>query len=304
MYIADMHCDSLSCVSEECGLVNLYNTSKAHPQLQFFAYFSEKKNDPPSMRRKRLMHYYNIYLAECERLGLLNVVSGRDLFSAEETSKNAGMFTIEGGGGLFADSPELDILARGGLRVLGMAWDTNELSAGAFEKDDVGLTDEGRKMVARCAELGIIIDTSHLSDRAFYEVFDESPFPHIATHSNFREICSSKRNLTRDMARRIASRGGVIGINLYPQFLNDNATAEIDDVIRHIDYALELFGCDQNIGFGFDIDGTSGRYPQGLDEKSSIHDRVLERLTARYGDKTTERIAGLNVLDFLKQNMI
>lgn len=304
MYIADMHCDSLSLVSEERGLTNLYNFSQRNPMLQFFAHFSPKGEVSPEARRRKLMSSYNIYLSECERLGLVNAVSGRDLFFVTEESKNAAMFTVEGGAGLFWDSPELDTLARAGLRVLGIAWDTNELACGAWEKDDTGLTEEGKKMVLRCSELGIIIDLSHLSDRAFYEVFELSPLPHIATHSNYREICHSKRNLTRDMAKRIASRGGVIGINLYPPFLKDGGVADARDVLRHIDYALDLFGSDENIGLGFDIDGIDGNYPIGIDESGSIHDRVIELISIKYGEKTVERIAGLNVIDFLKNNLI
>ena len=304
MYIADMHCDSLSLVSEDRGLLNSYNFSAKNPQLQFFAHFSPRGDELPETRRRRLMNSYNIYLSECQRLGLLNVVSGRDLFFATEESKNAAMLSVEGGAGLFADSPELDVLARGGLRVLGMAWDKNELSAGAWDTDDTGLTEEGKKMVLRCSELGIILDVSHLSDRAFYEVFELSPLPHIATHSNYRDVCQSKRNLTRDMAKRIAARGGVIGINIYPPFLKDGGEADARDILRHVDYALDLFGTDKNIGFGFDIDGTDGKYPAGVDENQSIHDRVAELINLKYGEKTAERIAGLNVIDFLKNNLI
>ena len=304
MYIADMHCDSLSVVSEERGLISAYNFSGKHPMLQFFAHFSPKADALPELRRKKLMAAYNVYLAECERLGLLNLVSGRNVFDFAEQEKSAAMFTVEGGAGLFADSRELDILARGGLRVLGLAWDTNELSAGAWDEDDTGLTEEGVKMVLRSSELGIILDASHLSDRAFYEILEISPFPLVATHSNYRDVCNSKRNLTRDMARRIASRGGVIGVNLYPPFLNESGVAGAEDVFRHIDYALDLFGCDENIGLGFDIDGVSGHYPRGIDESQSIHDRVVEWLNIKYGQKTAERIAGINVIDFLKNNLI
>ncbi len=304
MYISDMHCDSLSRVSVGGGLSNLYNLSNKSPQLQFFAHFSPKGSESCEIRRKKLMAAYNTYLFECARLGFVNVDSKGDLCFATENSRCAAMFTVEGGAGLFTDSPELDVLVRGGMRVFGMAWDTNELSCGAWDAYDTGLTEEGRKMVLRCAELGIILDTSHLSDRAFYEVFEISGQPHIATHSNYREVCSSKRNLTRDMARRIASRGGVIGINLYPPFLNEGGVADVTDIFRHIDYALDLFGSDENIGFGFDIDGVNGNYPREIDESQSIHDRVVELINIKYGQKTAERIAGLNVINFLKNNLI
>ena len=302
MYVVDMHCDSLSRVSGERGLITSYNFSKKLPQLQFFAHFSPKGKDTPEARRKKLMHAVNVYLSECERIGLCRVTGGKDVFDVTDNALPAAMLTLEGGGGLFADSPELDTLVKAGLSVLGMAWDNNELSACAWDEIDTGLTVEGRKMVERCTELGIILDVSHLSDRAFYETFDLSPVPHIATHSNFREVCSSKRNLTRDMAKMIAKRGGVIGINLYPPFLS-GTDADVNDILRHIDYGLELLG-DRNIGFGFDIDGTDGMYPEGIDSENSIHDQVIDLLLSRYSAETVERIAGLNVIDFLKDNLI
>ena len=304
MYVADMHCDSLSNVSDEVGLVNSYNLSKKYPNLQFFAHFSPKRENTPEQRRKRLMRDLNVYLYECERLGLVNIRSGRDLFSATDSKISAAMFTVEGGGGLFADSPELETLIKAGLSVLGLAWDNNELSASAFDDIDTGLTDEGIKMVKKCSECGIILDVSHLSDRAFYEVFELSSLPHIATHSNFREVTNAKRNLTRDMAKMIADRGGVIGLNLYPPFLKDGGDAHITDAIRHIDYGLELLG-ERHLALGCDIDGTDGLYPRGIDPvSSSIHDQLIDMLLSRYSSEVVERIAGLNVIDFLKDNLI
>ena len=302
MFISDMHCDTLTDVDSERGLINAYNTSKRYPFLQFFAHFSKKGVEEAPSRRKRLMNAFNVFIEETERLGLMRISSAKDLFDAEEQGRSAAMFTVEGGGGLFADSPELLTLANAGLSVLGMAWDKNELSASAYEDVDEGLTDEGRKMALRCGELGIILDVSHLSDRAFWELFELSPMPHIATHSDFRDLCGAKRNLTRDMALKIASRGGVIGVNLYPPFLRDGEDVDINDIIRHVDYGLELVGEDC-MAFGLDIDGTDGKYPLGISLSDSIHDQVTDALLARYSSTVVEKIAGKNVIDFLKGNL-
>lgn len=303
MYVVDMHSDSLSEVSGERGLLNSYNVSSEYPHLQFFAHYSSASGKAPEQRRRALIRAFDVYLYECERLGIKRILEGRDVFSAVECGGVASLFSVEGGGGLFADSPELSSLAGAGLSVLGMAWDTNELATGALDGDDRGLTDEGRKMAERCSELGITLDVSHLSDRSFYELFEVSPMPHIATHSNFRSICPSRRNLTLDMAKMIASRDGVIGINLYPPFLNESGDASLDDVIRHIDYGLENLG-EGCIGFGFDIDGTTGKYPIDIDTKRSIHDQVINRLISEYSSSVAERVAGLNVIEFLKNNLM
>ena len=304
MYIVDMHCDSLLTVSGERGLVNEYNFSSKYPHLHFVPNFCPNKNRAPVERRAQVIRALDTYLWECDRLKLRRVLSGRDLFGLEagDVSRSV-LLSLEGGGGLFADSTELSVLRDAGLLVFGPAWDNNELSASAFDDIDTGLTEKGRAIIDKCSEIGIIIDVSHMSDKAFYETFEISPMPHLATHSNFRDVCSAQRNLTSDMARKIALRGGVIGINLYPEFLSDSGDADTEDIIRHIDYGLELLGEDY-IGFGFDIDGTSGKYPRGISPDSSIHDQVVDLLLSRYSASVVEKIAGKNVIEFLKNNII
>ncbi len=295
-----MHCDSLLTVSGERGLVSAYNFSSANPQLQFVAQFVPKHGASAEERRRRLIHYLNVYLYECERLGLMKVRCGRDVFHAVDNELRSVMLTLEGGGGLFADSPELDTLHEAGLSVLGLSWDDNELAASAWTKCDTGLTAEGKKLALRCNELGIILDVSHLSDKSFYDLFDASGMPVLATHSNFREVCASPRNLTRDMARLVASRGGVIGLNLAPEFLSDSGRAEREDILRHVDYALSMLG-DTHLGFGCDIDGVD--LPEWISTEASVHEQLCDLLLSHYSASTVERIAGLNVIEFLKDNL-
>ena len=302
MYIADLHCDSLLTVSATQGLINEYNFSREYPQLQLTAAFIPKGNETPEERRRRLMRFMDIYIAECSRLDLVNVTTCHDLAFAVTVEKRAAMFTVEGGGGLFADSEELRNLYRMGLRLLGPIWDTNELGCSAWEKNDTGLTEEGKSLIERCSEMGIIIDVSHMSDKSFYDTLEISGYPVIATHSNLRDVYPSRRNLTLDMARRIASRGGVIGLNLYPDFLADEGMADVEAIYRQVDYALDKLGED-TLAYGLDIDGTDGKYPQGFTTSSSIHDRLTEALSTRYGDRIAEKIAGENAINFLKSNL-
>ena len=301
MYIVDMHCDSLLTVSGEQGFVNNYNFSNKYPQLQFAAEFVPKRDGAPEARRARIKELCNAYLYECERLFLPRIMSGKDVFDAEARGGRSVLLSIEGGGGLFADSPELDVLYGAGLCVLGMAWDDNELSASAWTRNDYGLTEAGVALAKRCADMGIVLDVSHLSDKAFYDTLEVCPMPLLATHSNFREVTPSARNLTLDMAKKIVARGGVIGLNLYPDFLAESG-ADTDDILRHVDYALENLG-ENALGFGFDIDGTSGQYPRGITASHSIHEQVIDLLLSHYSYSVVERIAGLNVLDFLKNNL-
>ncbi len=299
MYIVDMHCDTSGKVFLGESFVNEYNFSRKYPQLQFAAMFDKSaKNSTPEERRAYSVECEGRLTAAFEREGIGRVFAASDIGAA----KRSVILSIEGGGGLFADSPELNRLYERGLRVFGIAWDGNELAASAYDENDTGLTEAGVKMVKRLSELGIIIDVSHLSDRSFYDVLNVTDSPVIATHSNFRDVCAHSRNLTRDMAKEILSRKGVIGLNLYPPLLSPSGDAVLEDIFAHIDYALSAFGEDI-LGFGFDIDGTSGRYPLGLDESGSIHDRVAEQLTVRYGERLAAKICGENILSFLKRNI-
>ena len=301
MQIVDMHCDSLLKVSDKRGLVTEYNVSKKNSHLQFFAAFCPKANQAPEVRRQKIMSMLNTYLYECQRLGIHRITSGKELFDAEREEGLYSILTLEGGGGLFADSDELVTLKNAGLAVLGLAWDKNELASSAFDDIDDGLTEEGVRMIDKCSELGIIVDVSHLSDKSFYEALEISKLPLLATHSNFRELCSSPRNLTRDMAQKIAARGGVIGLNLYPSFLNDSKNATKDDILRHVGYGLDLLG-DSALGFGFDIDGIE-KYPDGFRMDESIHDSVVDLLLSHYSAETVRKLASLNVINFLKNNL-
>ena len=302
MYIVDTHCDSLIRVNSERGLINPHNISSKYPHLQLFAEFVPANGMLPEYRRRQIFRYLDIYIAECQRLDILPVRDCQELNYAIEHGMKASILSIEGGGGLFADSDELDTLYRMGLRVMGLCWDTNELATSAWDKVDNGLTEAGLKMVDTLSSYGIVIDVSHLSDKSFYDVVERTAYPVIATHSNFRDVCSSPRNLTLDMARRIANRGGIIGLNIYPAFLNDSGRADKSDIFRHVDYCLDKLGEDV-LCFGCDIDGTDGEYPDGFSENESIHDTLVDILLERYSSGVVEKIAGLNAINFFKGNL-
>lgn len=301
MYIVDTHCDSLLKVNADNGLINPHNISAKHPQLQLFAAFTSAEGKPAEQRRRRTFGLLEVYIAECQRLGIMPVRDCQELNYAIGHGLGSAIFSIEGGGGLMPGCKEIDTLYRMGMRVMGLCWDSNELATSAWDKDDRGLSADGMAMVDILSSYGVIIDVSHLSDRSFYDVLERTAYPVIATHSNFRDVCDSKRNLTLDMARRIAMRGGIIGLNLYPAFLGPSGRADKDDIYRHVDYALTNLGEDV-LCFGCDIDGVEA-YPCEFNEGESIHDTLIDILLSRYTQSVVEKIAGLNAINFFKGNL-
>ena len=302
MFVADMHCDTLMLAGSGSRLVKKYNVSERYPFLQFFANFHSADGKTPEERRVQTFKTLELFESLSEAEGLFRIYSAADVREAFSSGKRSALFSIEGGGGLLSSSGELSELYRRGLRVLGPIWDDNELGASAYAKVDTGLTEEGKKLILRAIDMGIIIDCSHMSDRGFHQLCELTDKPFLATHSNYRTCTNSPRNLTDDMARELSCRGGLAGINIYPPFLSDTASATVDDILRHADYALEHFG-ERFVAFGGDIDGTDGRYPSPLSERESIHDALIDAFLKRYPERVVRRIAGENVMEFLIKNL-
>jgi membrane dipeptidase len=92
----------------------------------------------------------------------------------------------------------------------------------AFE----GLTPFGKKVIAAMNEMGIIVDLSHVHESTFWAVLKESKRPPIASHSDAAALCATPRNLTDDQIKAIADKGGMIGINFFPGFLDKQYLTE------------------------------------------------------------------------------
>ena len=287
MYVIDFHCDSIGLAPP---LVKNYNFSQKYSQLQTVALFDTDGT--------KTFDYINTF-KECVKTENLNFVK---TFDNIKTDCHSVMLSVEGGTVL--ETHSLKSLYDEGVRIVGLAWYSNALAkSNRLENDetDTGLTDFGKRIVGEGNGLGVIFDVSHLSDKSFWDTYELSKKPVIATHSNFRALCPHSRNLTDDMAKAIIKSGGVIGLNLYPDFVGVNPTA--DTLFEHIDHALSL-GAQNALGFGFDIDGTDGLYVSPLDENGSIHDRVIELMLKHgYSDALVEKIAYKNFLEFLKNNI-
>lgn len=85
-----------------------------------------------------------------------------------------------------------------------------------------GLSPFGREVIAKMNAMGMMIDVSHISDESFWDVLEYSAAPVVATHSCCRALCNHPRNMTDEMIVALAQRGGLIQINFYPAFLDDN----------------------------------------------------------------------------------
>ena len=170
-------------------------------------------------------------------------------------------------------------------------------SCATAEKRWHGLSPFGREVVAEMNRLGMLVDVSHISDEAFYDVLECSTRPVVATHSCCRALASHPRNMTDDMIRALAAKGGVIQINFYPYFLIDGyeegqPAPSYKVVADHIDHVVKLVGID-HVGIGSDFDGIEVA-PEGLEDASMMPTLFDELRRRGYSQEDLDKIASGN----------
>ena len=187
------------------------------------------------------------------------------------------------------------------FKSLCLTWNyRNEIADGVFESESRGgLTLFGKEVVKNMNSLGMLIDLSHISERGFWDVMELSKQPVITSHSNAKKICSHIRNLHDEQIMAIKNNGGVIGINLCPDFLSDNKDAYLKDIIKHIEYIVGLTGID-HIGLGADFDGIDS-LPKDINGVEDIYKIADELLKLNYSNEDVEKFLGKNFLRIIKE---
>lgn len=175
-----------------------------------------------------------------------------------------------------------------GLRSLGPVWSrANAFAHGvqfAFPSSpDIGpgLTERGRALVAACAELGLLIDLSHLNEAGFWDVARMEPGPLVASHSGAHALCAASRNLTDAQLDAIGASGGLVGIVYVTPFLRsdfaDDADTPLELIAEHARYVADRIG-PEHVALGSDFDG--GTIPAALGDVAG-----LPKLIAALGEQ-------------------
>src|SRR5712692_4452137 len=141
---------------------------------------------------------------------------------ARKQGKIAALMGVEGGHMIASDLGVLRLYAALGVRYMTLTHSGNDEWADSSTDTAVhnGLTDFGKDVVREMNRLGMIVDISHVSDKTFYDALEVSKAPLIASHSSCRAICDAARNMTDDMMKALAAKGGVIQINYHVGFLS------------------------------------------------------------------------------------
>lgn len=285
MKVADMHCDTLyrlldrqekgaeAALKENDGHLDLLRMEQSRYLVQNFAMFVKLDDEAdPWERVCRLFALYGREL-EANRDILAPVYRFSDIAENEAAGKLSAMLTVEEGGVCGGEEKKLRELFDMGVRMLTLTWNfPNELGHPNINsrrkpgRDALytpnlteGLTETGKRFVVQMEQLGMIPDVSHLSDAGFYDVLAVTKKPFVASHSNARSVCRCVRNLTDDMIRRLAERGGCMGLNYCADFLEEAPAGQknpgtLAAVVRHARYIANVGGVEV-LGLGSDFDG-------------------------------------------------
>lgn len=162
--------------------------------------------------------------------------------------------------------------------------------------EDKPLKDKGIRLVKKLNENGVSIDVSHLSIKGVENVLENSKRV-ICSHTAFLEVYKHKRNIPKQIIKEIINKNGVIGLTLVGYFLCDGK-ADINSVIRHIDYFIQNFG-DDNLCIGTDFNGTD-YLPINLSSYQDFKILKTKLLKLGYKNKTIEKVFYKNANRYFK----
>ena len=219
-------------------------------------------------------------------------IAAVEIEANRQRGRHSAVLTIEGPAGFDYNPEMLEDLYKVGFRITTLSWNEQNPLTGSCVTGG-GLTDLGREYVMQAQRVGMVVDVSHISDEAFWDIIAMTEKPIIASHSNSRSLCNVPRNLTDEMYLAICKTGGTVGINFYTEFLGENPT--VDTVCDHIFHFLQLAGDDKHLSIGSDFDGMKS-LPEGF---SGVQDypKLAERLLNRgLADKTVENIFWNNAI--------
>jgi membrane dipeptidase len=218
----------------------------------------------------------------------------------------------------FREPKDVEAFYELGLRCAQLTYNTqNLIGSGSTERVDGGISDYGIQIIKAMNEVGMLVDVSHSGDRTTLDAIELSPKPIAFTHSNCRALNNHPRLKTDEAIRKLAAKGGVMGITGVRNFVKDKEPTTVEDIVDHIDHVVKLVGI-EHVGIGTDSDlmgydhmpadqykqlksgyKASYAFRDKIDTDGFNHPRKMYDLTAvlirrGYGDANIQAVLGGN----------
>ena len=205
---------------------------------------------------------------------LLKVKSAADLTTAKQSGRLGVIYGFQDGTPFGESLERLDLFHDLGVKIILFTYNRrNLIGDGCLEPGNAGLSLFGRELVAGLNEKRVLIDLSHCGDRTTLESIELSKQPVAITHTGCRAVTDLPRNKTHEVLRKLADRGGVVGIYFMP-YLRTSGQPMAEDVIVHLEHAIKVCGQD-HVGIG--TDGTISPVNVTPEYRKSYAEEMAER---------------------------
>ena len=216
--------------SKDIGHLSLDKARRGNLGAEFFSIWV----DPETNQGHFAQHTFDLIDSVYEQAArhpdrMMMAFSVADIERAHHEHKLAALMGIEGGHSVENDTHLLRDYYRLGVRYMTLSWsNTNEWADSSGDINDPkiphhnGLTDFGKQVVQEMNRLGMIVDISHVADKTFWDTIATTKAPVIASHSSARALVNHPRNMTDDMLRAVAKNGGVVQVNFFSAFVDED----------------------------------------------------------------------------------
>jgi membrane dipeptidase len=231
--LIDLHDDTTQMMVDEgyrlvekhdYGQVDLPRMRAGHVSGLFLSVWTDPDRYTPTEAVRRALEQIDAVRREtAANPGQLELAATADeIRAARKRGHIAILMGVEGGQAIDSDLAVLRTFFQLGVRYMTLTHTSHTPWADSAGQPPAhnGLTDFGRQVVREMNRLGMMVDVSHVSDRTFFDVLEASSAPVIASHSSCRALANVPRNLSDDMLRALAAKGGVVHINYYESFLD------------------------------------------------------------------------------------
>ena len=225
----------------------------------------------------------------------MQVRTARDFARAKREKKLGILFSFESAD-MFEGKIERILIFRNlGVRVMQLSYNKHTpWASGVMENPPTGLTEEGRKAVAKMNEVGVALDISHASPPSYADTLAASTKPVLVTHTGCMAVHRHPRNKTDAQLRAAADKGGVIGIYDLPYLTPSPKQPTLDDYMAHMTHALKICGED-HVGIGSDSGLIAwDTSPQGAEDFRKMEEQRTKAGLAAPEEDRPMYVIGLN----------
>ena len=215
---------------KDIGHISLDKARRGNLGAEFFSIWVEPETNQGHYARHTFDLIDSVYEQAARHPDrMMMAFSTADIERANREHKLAALMGIEGGHSIEADLHLLRDYYRLGVRYMTLSWsNTNEWADSSGDINDPkvqhhnGLTDFGKQVVLEMNRLGMMVDISHVADKTFWDAIAATKAPVIASHSSARALVDAPRNMTDDMLKAVAKNGGVVQVNFFDGFIDEN----------------------------------------------------------------------------------